>query len=187
MVRTQIQLTEEQAEKLKKLAARKRLSIAELVRQGVDAVLRAETISPEERKKRAIAAAGRFRSGVTDLSARHDEHLAEKARERWKELLEAGDVLVCSNYVLVETFALLQHRMGIEAVRTFQEDVVPVLTVEWADEAVHQAGVMGVLAASRKRLSLVDCVSFAIMRNLGIKTAFALDRHFREMGFTCTP
>jgi hypothetical protein len=36
-----------------------------------------DLVSAEDRRKRAIAAAGRFRSGVTDLSTHHDEYLAE--------------------------------------------------------------------------------------------------------------
>ncbi len=32
-------------------------------------------IDLEERRRRAIAAAGQFRSGIPDLSSRHDEHL----------------------------------------------------------------------------------------------------------------
>ena len=96
-------------------------------------------------------------------------------------------VLVCSNYVLVETLALVQHRLGIPAVRTFQEDIMPVLNVEWVDEAVHHVGTASVLAAARRGLSLVDCVSFEIMRRLGIKTAFAFGHHFEEQGFECLP
>lgn len=32
---------------------------------------------PEERRRRAIAAAGRFRSGIKDLSSHHDKHLGD--------------------------------------------------------------------------------------------------------------
>jgi metal-responsive CopG/Arc/MetJ family transcriptional regulator len=37
----------------------------------------ATLVDPEEKKRRAIAAAGRFRSGVTDLAANHDRYLEE--------------------------------------------------------------------------------------------------------------
>jgi hypothetical protein len=78
MVRTQIQLTEKQAAALKRLAAKKRVSMAELIRVGVNNLLHSvETVSLEERRQRAIAIAGRFRSGRSDLSTKHDEHLAE--------------------------------------------------------------------------------------------------------------
>src|SRR5438105_4392664 len=69
MVRTQIQLTEEQTQRLKEMAAIEGRSMAELIRRSVDAYLVAQGgVSREERKRRAIAASGRFRSGVTDLA-----------------------------------------------------------------------------------------------------------------------
>ena len=78
MVRTQIQLTEEQSRALKRLAASKQISIAELIRQGVDTVLRSNTsIDLDEKRRRAMAAAGRFRSGRRDISEKHDRYLAE--------------------------------------------------------------------------------------------------------------
>jgi predicted DNA-binding ribbon-helix-helix protein len=78
MIRTQIQLKEEQARKLKKIAAQRKVSMAELIRQGVDGILAEEAgADREERKERALAAAGRFASGLRDVSAEHDRHLAE--------------------------------------------------------------------------------------------------------------
>ncbi|MCZ6676537.1 MAG: ribbon-helix-helix domain-containing protein [Candidatus Poribacteria bacterium] len=78
MVRTQIQLTQAQSNALKQIAAQRKLSIAEVIRQSIDFYLRAcGTISQEERQKRAISAAGQFRSGQRDLSEKHDEYLAE--------------------------------------------------------------------------------------------------------------
>jgi len=122
---------------------------------------------------------------VAVLDADDENH--QKAKGKWEDLILKNVTLVCSNYILVETFALIQDRIGIEAVRTFQEDVVPMITVEWVGEPMHQTGVMSVLAAARKRLSLVDCVSFDVMRRLGIKGTFAFDRHFKEQGFECVP
>ena len=78
MVRTQIQLTEEQARTLRLLANKQGRSVAELIRESVDALIRS-TVSVDlaERRRRAIAAAGRYRSGVSDLGTDHDRYLAE--------------------------------------------------------------------------------------------------------------
>ncbi|MBC7251909.1 MAG: PIN domain-containing protein [Anaerolineae bacterium] len=116
-----------------------------------------------------------------------DDRNHDEAKRVWQDLLTQEAVLVCSNYVLVETLALVQHGLGIPAVRTFQEDIVPVLNIEWVDESVHRVGIASVLAAARKGLSLVDCTSFEIMRRLGIKMAFTFDRHFEEQGVQCLP
>jgi site-specific recombinase len=78
MIRTQIQLTEDQAKALKRLAATRRVSIAELIRQGVDTVLRSNAgIDLDEKRRRAIEAVGKFRSGQRDISEKHDNYLAE--------------------------------------------------------------------------------------------------------------
>lgn len=78
MVRTQIQLTEHQMKALKELASIEQASMAELIRRSVDAYLRSSARrSRREQKRRALAAIGRFRSGVSDLSTNHDHYLGE--------------------------------------------------------------------------------------------------------------
>jgi predicted nucleic acid-binding protein len=64
-------------------------------------------------------------------------------------------------------------------------DVVPLLHIIWIDEALHQVGVAALITANRRRLSLVDCLSFETARRLNIDTVFAFDQHFVEQGFTC--
>ncbi|MGH9661776.1 MAG: type II toxin-antitoxin system VapC family toxin [Bryobacteraceae bacterium] len=112
-----------------------------------------------------------------------DDSNHARALAVWRRLLQDGARLMTHNYVLVETSALVQHRLGLTAVRVFQDDVVPLLGVEWISEARHRAGVTAVLAASRGKLSLVDCISFQTMREGGVRSAFCFDRHFYEQGF----
>lgn len=102
---------------------------------------------------------------------------------QWEALLAADDTLVTTGWVLVETLALLQHRLGLDAVRAFQEDIYPLLRIQWPDRALFEAGVAAVLTAMRRDLSVVDCASFIVMRTLGAQHAFAFDRHFEEQGF----
>lgn len=75
MVRTQIQLTEEQACKLKELAARRGVSMAELVRAAVEQALEQDEL--DRKWRRATAALGRFHGGPSDVSVNHDKYLAE--------------------------------------------------------------------------------------------------------------
>ena len=81
MIRTQVQLTAEQMRGLKEAAARRGRSVSELVREGVDSVLREGASAPGSPRERAAAVSGRFRSGVHDLARRHDAHLAESLAE----------------------------------------------------------------------------------------------------------
>jgi hypothetical protein len=82
MIRTQVQLTEKQAEALRRRAMRENVSIAELVRRAVDAFTRGEPASERECRDRAIRASGRFASGVRDTSSRHDDALVDAFRSR---------------------------------------------------------------------------------------------------------
>lgn len=78
MVRTQIQLSEAQAEALKAVASRAHVSMAELIRLALERQLRtAPGPSPRERIDRAQSIAGRFSSGRSDVSAEHDAALAD--------------------------------------------------------------------------------------------------------------
>ncbi len=105
------------------------------------------------------------------------------ATKVWERLLTDSAILLTSNYVLLETSALVQHRLGVAALRALYEDVPPILTIEWVSEGTHNAVVQATLIASRKKLSLVDCVSFHLMRAAGVRKAFCFDHHFREQGF----
>jgi len=116
-----------------------------------------------------------------------DDSNHQKAKRVWSEVLNTDNALIASNYVLVESFALIQHRLGLEAVRGFQEDIIPLINIEWIDSDTHKSGISALLAASKRKLSLVDCVSFEIMRTLGIKKVLAFDPHFSEQGFNCIP
>lgn len=78
MVRTQIQITEEQAARLRTLSTRRRQPVAELIRISIDAFLMKEAgIGAESKRAKAKSAAGRFESGLADVSAEHDKYLAE--------------------------------------------------------------------------------------------------------------
>lgn len=108
-------------------------------------------------------------------------------RQVWDHLLTAGAELVTTSYVLVELYALVQRRLGMQAVRTLYTDIQPVLTVVWVDAALHRAGVEALLGRGRQGPSLVDCVSFATMRQESIMHALTLDAHFAAQGFQCHP
>jgi len=78
MIRTQVQLTEDQLQALRRLSANTGKSTAELIRNGVDQYLSCRRLSTkEDRIERAIRVAGAFASDATDVSADHDRYLAE--------------------------------------------------------------------------------------------------------------
>lgn len=109
------------------------------------------------------------------------------AKATWTALLQGDDPLLVTNYVLVETAAIVQHRLGMEAVRVLCRDVLPALDVHRITEDDHLHAQSALLATGRRRLSLVDCSSFHVMRGRMVGRAFAFDPHFREQGFEVLP
>ena len=111
----------------------------------------------------------------------------ELAAQTWNNLILQNEKLMCNNYILVESIALIQRRVGIEATSILHNDIIPLLEIEWLDESLHNAIVNHVIAGNRRQLSLVDYSSFETMRRHDIHTAFAFDKHFREQGFNTIP
>ena len=105
----------------------------------------------------------------------------------WRSVTDSERILFTSNYVLVETFALVQRRLGLEAVHGFADAFVPLLQPVWVDEELHAAAVASLFTAARRRLSLVDCASFELMRRLGLTDVLALDTDFARQGFHLLP
>jgi predicted nucleic acid-binding protein len=105
----------------------------------------------------------------------------------WSRLVREGHVLLTNSYVLIETCAILQRRLGIPALRAFHENIFPLLQVDWIGLEGHQVGVEAALAAARRHLSIVDCTSFQTMHREGVQTVFSFDRHFAEQGFEVLP
>ena len=92
------------------------------------------------------------------------------------------ETLVVHNYVVVEAAALLQRRLGLDAATRFLRDAGR-LRMHWVTEDDHASAVELHSREGRRRLSLVDCVSFIVMRRLGIVSALAFDADFQMEGF----
>ncbi len=115
-----------------------------------------------------------------------DEANNARATEAFERLL-GRERLVTHNYVLTESAALVHRRLGPAATRGLLEDLVPLIHVGWVERDVHDAAVSAFLGALARRVSLVDWVSFEVMRRNGIRTALCFDRDFDRQGFETLP
>ncbi|MGH7674378.1 MAG: type II toxin-antitoxin system VapC family toxin [Gemmatimonadales bacterium] len=109
-----------------------------------------------------------------------------RLRATYQQLLEGGGRLVTSNLVVAELHALVVRRRGAEAGVALIESVHadPAHDVMVVDRALEARAVDRWLRPFHdKRFSLCDAVSFEIMRQERIRTAFALDTHFTVAGF----
>ncbi len=112
----------------------------------------------------------------------------DAAHSEARAFFETGPLpLLTHNYVIVETAALVHRRLGPATARALLEDLLPALHTRWVDEELHRAALSAFLAAVRRRTSLVDWVSFEVMRREAIREAFTFDRDFSVQGFTIVP
>ena len=121
-------------------------------------------------------------SGLLALLNRTDDNHA-RAERAFGNLRVREVPLVSTSYVLVETYALVGRRLGLDAVRSFRADFAPLIDVVWVDEKLHNAGLDMLLDRRKRLLSLVDAVSFIVMRQRSMAEALAVDPHFEQEGF----
>lgn len=119
---------------------------------------------------------------VSPLSTTDDNHA--RAKRAFGNLRARQALLVSTSYVLVETYALVGRRLGLDAVRSFRADFAPLIDVVWVDETLHNAGVDLLLDRRKRLISLVDAVSFMVMRQRSVAEAFAIDPHFEQERFS---
>jgi uncharacterized protein len=104
------------------------------------------------------------------------------AVRRLQAILDAREPLLTHNYVLVESMALLQARLGLAAATKLAKDSAA-FVIDWIDDGLHAAGVRELEQSGKRQLSLVDHISFLVMRRRRLTTAFAFDPDFISAGF----
>ena len=122
-------------------------------------------------------------SGFFALLVKND-YMYVRARENFEYFAGQNIQLVTSSFILVETAALLQGRIGMAPVHDFNAKIVPLLEVVWVDDKWYARAMQRLLAQNNRNVSLVDCLSFEIMDSLEIEYTFAFDKHFEENGFS---
>lgn len=116
-----------------------------------------------------------------------DDTCHPAARATLERLGSEGETLLTHEYVVVETMALVQRRLGMEPLRDLVHALLPVIGVVWVDEGLHREAREAALAAGRRDVSLVDRTSFLVMRRLDVRRAFTFDADFAAEGFEVEP
>jgi predicted nucleic acid-binding protein len=91
--------------------------------------------------------------------------------------------LFTSSLVVHETWALIQARLGWEAVEDWLNNLLAPCEIIWVNEQLYSLGAARARQARERRLSLTDCVSFEVMLREGCREALAEDEHFAFFGF----
>ena len=101
---------------------------------------------------------------------------------RLQAILDSREELLTHNYVLVESTALLQARLGLSAVARLTKDTTA-FVIEWVDDDLHASGLRELERSKKRHVSLVNHISFLVMKRRGVATAFAFDPDFVSAGF----
>lgn len=106
----------------------------------------------------------------------------EEAAGHLQAVLRQRIPVLTHNCVVLESAALIQRRLGLQAALTFLEDT-RLLKIHWITQEDHAEAVALLERRGKRNLSLVDCMSFVVMRLYGVTTALAYDSDFQAEGF----
>ena len=125
---------------------------------------------------------------VIALEVSDDQHYNE-ATHHWKNLIETPFSLVTTSYVFDEVVTFLNsRRQHDKAVRVGNNlrNAANIELVQVEEPLFYEAWSYFGQHAD-KTYSLTDCVSFVLMKRLGIAEALTFDKHFLQAGFTKLP
>jgi predicted nucleic acid-binding protein len=122
------------------------------------------------------------------LEVSDDQH-HDDAWQHWTELLESSPFLVTTSYVLDEVVTFLNSRhQHSKAIRVGNNLLAasPIQLIH-VDEALFYEGWQFFEQHADKTFSLTDCISFVLMKRLGMTEALTFDKHFGQAGFVKLP
>ena len=105
------------------------------------------------------------------------------ARDCFRRAVAESWQLVTTNYVLHESWAVIQSRLGWAAVDAWRDRVVPLCETLWVDKITHDLGEARCRQVRQRRLSLTDCVTIEVMHRRGIVLVIGQDEHLSREGF----
>lgn len=124
-------------------------------------------------------------SAIFALLDADDSH--HGAAAEWLRSEGQAQRLLTHNYVVVESSALVQRRLGTEASRALFDALLPAMDLVFVDEGTHSSAGRAWLSLGIRDSSLVDWVSFELVRLRGLEQAFAFDDEFARQGISVVP
>lgn len=112
-----------------------------------------------------------------------------RSRAARDAVLEGGQTLITTDFVVDETLTLIRFRLGLRAANAWWQQIDGSARLRWERiDADHFERARSLFFHYRdKDLSFTDCTSIAVMRELKLPTVLTTDRHFQQMGFDVLP
>jgi len=122
------------------------------------------------------------------LADRSDRHHKE-AVDIYPQLLKDSHHLTTTNLVVAETYVLIRRVMGHQPAIAFLQSISasPRVVKIYSDSTLEEAAESILSQYKDQNFSYADAVSFAVMKDYGIKEAFTFDEHFLTAGFIVVP
>jgi len=127
-------------------------------------------------------------SYILALEVANDQNHAV-AKDHWELVSPGLPPLVTTSYVFDEIVTFLNNRGFHAKAVQIGDNLIESRSVELVhvDEALFFMGWDFLQEHRDKRYSLTGCISFVVMQQRDISTAFAFDRHFLQVGFQMAP
>lgn len=117
------------------------------------------------------------------LVSNDDYHL--RAKNFINDAREKKILLHTTDYILDETYTLLKARKVSSQVQVLMDSISKskAIMINWMDVELFDSSSKYFLKHQDQEYSFTDCVSFVLMRKIGIKRALTKDQHFIQAGF----
>lgn len=110
-----------------------------------------------------------------------------QAKSSYGRLLDWEWQLWTTSYILVETSALVHHRVGFEALKTFMETILSgIVHVLWVENTIHSEAWRRMMGRQGREFSLVDWTTMVVAERLKA-SVFTFDQGFRQQGILIFP
>jgi predicted nucleic acid-binding protein len=122
------------------------------------------------------------------LELARDQHHKQAIRH-WQRIAGSKIQLVVTSFIFAEVVTFLNNRGHHQKAVELGNNLLHAVSVQFihVDAALLFEGWSYFQRHADKDYSLTDCISFVLMKNSGIKTAFTFDRHFVQAGFQIEP
>lgn len=119
-----------------------------------------------------------------------DDQKHREALKHWRSLSKKPSLhIVTTSYVFDEVITFLNdrslHSKAVEVGRMLLSSRT--VSLVHVDEELFDEAWFYFQKRKDKRYSMTDCVSFILMKRMGLRQALTFDRHFKQAGFIKLP